>query len=114
MLYTGLFSVLVSILQISAIAQETKIPNGTNFRVGPTLISCSGYEGQTTCYQIQVGDAIGGSDWDMTYDYIENFDYQKGLIYNLKVKFVERTAPLPEDVPKTRIIVDRILSIETP
>jgi hypothetical protein len=36
----------------------------------------------------------------MTYEYIDNFDYQEGQIYNLKVKFVERTALLPEDVPK--------------
>lgn len=114
MLYTSLFSVLFSFLHISAHAQETKIPEGTNLRVGSTMISCSGYEGQTACYQIQVGDAIGSSDWDMTYDYIENFEYQEGQIYNLKVKFVDRTAPIPEDVPQTRIIVDRILSIETP
>lgn len=50
----------------------------------------------------------------MTCDTIENFNSQEAPIYNLKVKLIERTAPLQEDVRKTRIIADRILSIETP
>ncbi len=114
MICTGLLSIFFSLFQFTAVVQTTEIPKGTNLRVGSTMISCSGFEGQTACYQIQVGDAIGSTDWDMTYDYIENFEYKEGYIYNLKVRFVERTAPIPQDVPKTRIIVDRVLSIETP
>jgi len=114
MFYTSLFVILLNLASFSAVAQETKIPKGTNFRVGSEMIPCRGYEEQTACYLIQVGDAIGGSEWDMTYDYIENFNYEEGYIYNLKVRFVDRTPPITEDAPKTRIIVDRVLSIETP
>ncbi len=114
MIYTSLLAVLFHIAQFSGVTQETKIPKETNLRVGSAMISCSGYEGQTACYQIQMGEAIGSADWDMTYYYIENFEYQAGYIYNLKVRFVERKPPIPEDAPKTRIIVDRVLSIETP
>lgn len=114
MIYTGVLLMLITIFQNSSDCQQTSIPKGTNLRVGSEMIPCRGYEGQTACYQLQVGDAIGSTNWDMTYDYIENFTFVEGSIYNLKVRFVERSEPMPEDVPKIRIIVDQVLSVETP
>lgn len=111
------FVVLCALLltaDCKAQSTETKqqvIPKKTNLRVKENKIPCTGYEGQTDCFQIQEGDLIGTDKWKMTYEYISGFNYEPGYIYNLRVKKKKVKDPLM-DAPDILITVIKILSIE--
>lgn len=63
---------------------SARIPAGTNLRVGPQQVTCTGWEAQQ-CLLIQEGSQIGTDDWELLYQSISGFEYEAGYIHNLEV-----------------------------
>lgn len=86
------------------------IPENTNLRVNHYRHPCTGV-GNFLCLLIQEDDKIGTEDWNFHYGGVEGFEYQKGFIYNLKVRTENIDNP-PADGSSTRVILEEILSKE--
>lgn len=72
-------------------------------------VSCSGYEGQNSCFLVQQGALIGTEDWEYFYEQIEGFNYEEGYKYELLVKKANIENP-PADAPNVRYILRKSLS----
>ncbi|PRX57953.1 DUF4377 domain-containing protein [Flagellimonas meridianipacifica] len=66
-----------------------------NLRVNYFTLDCTGAF-PTQCLQVQEGDEIGGDSWFNFFDPIENFDFEPGFIYDLRVERTRVDNPPPD------------------
>lgn len=93
----------------SAHGQDAGAADNTEIlRIGPNQTRCMGYEGQTHCFIYQKGDMIGGKEWSYFYEPLEDFDYEEGFFYTLRVEYHEVEDPAPDE-PRLSIQVLEIL-----
>jgi hypothetical protein len=64
-------------------------------------INCTGYEGQTECYLVQMDDKIGTEEWEFFYEQIDGFVYESGFRHDLLV-VKEKVSNPPIDSPAVR------------
>ncbi len=71
-------------------------PTEIGMRINHYMIPCEG-EGSQLCMLAQIGDAVGGDDWEYFYDQIEGFEtYRLGYIYELVIR-TEKVKRPPQD-----------------
>ncbi len=68
--------------------------------------------GPMSCLQIQKGDAIAPTQWRFFYDQIEGFDYEPGFIYQVQVKIIKKSEPIPADASSLKYELVKIVSKE--
>ncbi len=103
--------IFVTATALSQTTVSEAIPPETNLRIYSEMVPCHGFEGQTQCYRIQEGAAIGSDQWEMSYIRPEGLEFKPGHIHNLLIKTVKDTRGL-KDMPLERVIVVRLLSLE--
>lgn len=68
-------------------------------------------EGRYLVYLTQEDSDVGSSDWSYLYDKIEGFDYEKGYIYDLKVRKINIENP-PADGSTIKYVLVNVRSKE--
>ncbi len=79
------------------------------FRVKDHMVGCDGYEGNSRCFMVQKGAAVGSDNWDVLREPIEGFKYEEGYTYDLSVRM--ELVPNPDtDQSRYRYELVEILS----
>lgn len=103
------FYFTILILLLSACKKDVSTNDEFTLHIRDYKVSCSGYEGQDSCFLVQTGALIGTEDWEYFYEQIEGFEYEAGYKYELLVKKENIKNP-PQDAPHVRYILIRSLS----
>jgi heat shock protein HslJ len=68
--------------------------------------------GPMSCLQIQKADTIDSTQWRFFYDQIEGFEYEPGYIYQVRVKVIKKSEPIPADASSMKYELVKIVSKE--
>ncbi|WP_425639315.1 DUF4377 domain-containing protein [Algoriphagus yeomjeoni] len=108
---TILFLFISTILAAVACERQSE-ENTETWWINSAKMDCVG-EGQMSCLEIQKGPEIKPGEWELFYSSIEGFDYEPGIIYQIKVKVTDRETPTPADASSKIYELEEILSKES-
>jgi len=89
------FVMLAFVLTVKAGEGDAKLP-GTeqvSMKVQGTKLPCAGFDGNTTCFQVQKGASIGTDFWEILPEPINGFEFEAGYTYLITVKITLRENP---------------------
>lgn len=90
-------------------AMDNADPTEIVMRINHYMIACEG-EGSQLCMLTQMGDAVGGDDWEYFYDQIQGFEtYRLGYIYDLVIK-TEKVKRPPQDASSVAYTLVKVQS----
>ncbi len=64
-----------------------------SMKVQGTKLPCKGFDGNTTCFQVQKGASIGTDFWEILPEPIAGFEFEAGYTYLITVKITLRENP---------------------
>lgn len=105
--FLAIFLVVVSLISCAAPMEE----NTEIWWINSAKVDCVGM-GPMTCMQIQSNETIDPDAWTLFYDGIQGFEYEPGFIYQLKVRILDREAPIPQDASSKIYELVEIISKE--
>lgn len=64
-----------------------------SMKVQGTKLPCKGFDGNTSCFQVQKGASIGTDFWEILPEPIAGFEFEAGYTYLITVKITLRENP---------------------
>ncbi|WP_435624921.1 DUF4377 domain-containing protein [Flagellimonas sp.] len=104
-------SIFVVFLFFLACSSEDSEEGIVRLRINYFTLDCEG-SFPTKCLQVQEGNEIGGESWFNFFDPIENFDFDPGFIYDLRVERTRVENPPPDESSFTYKLVQIVSRTE--
>jgi hypothetical protein len=95
-----------NVRQVNPDAEKSAGSEVIKMRVNSAKVQCEGYNGNTLCFEVQKGAAIGTDNWEVLREPIEGFSYEEGYIYDVTVKIESVENPQPNQPRHKNIIMD--------